>query len=249
MKSLFFCPVYNQYEELPALCKEIEETRLPCNEFLFVNNGSKDGSQALIQKSGFPYLDFAQNKGIGFAFIKAIDWALERGFEVIGVIAGNGKMLPAEMHTVLNPILQNEVDLVTGSRFLNGGAFPNLPTFRRFSIPMVNIIAGFLSGAKLTDSTCGYRAFRLEILKYAEFDWHAPWLYTYGFEYYIYAKVILEHQLRWKEVPVTMRYPGTGKRYTKIRPGLDWWRMLEPWIRARFDGKGFNSGIARCRDN
>ena len=48
----------------------------------------------------------------------------------------------------------------------------------------------------------------------AHFDWKASWLYTYGFEYYLYGKVLLSSSVRWKEVPITMRYPQKGKRYT-----------------------------------
>ena len=107
-----------------------------------------------------------------------------------------------------------------------------------------NIFAGLLSGSKLTDATCGYRAYKLDILKRAEFDWHAEWLDTYGFEYYLYAKVLREKSIRKKEVPVTMRYPGKGKRYSKIKPFKGWYEMLKPWVVARVDGKGFSPKAA-----
>ena len=96
------------------------------------------------------------------------------------------------------------------------------------------------TGVQLTDATCGYRAFKLDLIRRAQFDWWAPWLHTYGLEYYFYAKVILGQEIRWKEVPVTMRYPPRGQSYSKMRPFVEWWVMLKPWILARFDGKGFD---------
>src|SRR5436305_134008 len=57
---------------------------------------------------------------------------------------------------------------------------------------------------------------------------------------YIRARVLLVRRIRWTEIPVTMRYPETG-RYSKIRPGRDWYAMLKPWLRARIDGKGFRA--------
>jgi dolichol-phosphate mannosyltransferase len=170
--------------------------------------------------------------------MRAIDWALERGVEVFGAMAANGKMLPAEIPRLLAPILGGEADYVNGSRFLAGGGSPNLPEFRRRSIPLVNVFVRLATGARLSDATCGFRAFRLDLLRRAEFDWHAPWLHTYGFEYYLYAKILLDPVIRSVEVPVTMRYPEAG-RYSKIRPGRDWYAMLEPWLRARLDGRGF----------
>lgn len=119
-----------------------------------------------------------------------------------------------------------------------GGASPNLPTFRRTTIPLVNGYVRAITGASVTDATCGYACYRLDLLRRAQFDWHAPWLETYGFEYYLRAKVILDGSLRWREVPVTMRYPPRGP-YSKIRPFSGWWAMLRPWIVARADGKGF----------
>jgi glycosyltransferase involved in cell wall biosynthesis len=242
MKSVYFMPVYNQIEELPGVLEELQRSPLACDTLLIVNNGCDDGSEKLIHTSGYEYLDIPRNLGVGYSYIVAIDWALRNGYELFGTIASNGKMLPSEMAAVMEPVLSGQADYVTGSRFLPGGSSPNLPTFRRTSIPMVNQFVRLLTGQNLSDATCGYRAFRLSIMRHAEFDWHRPWLFTYGFEYYLYAKVLLDPRLRWAEVPVTMRYPPAGRRYSKIKPFKGWYEMLKPFVVARFDGTGFASG-------
>ncbi len=238
MRTVFFVPVFNQARELPRVLAEFAAAALPEVDLLLVNNGSGDGSERLVRDSGHPYLDLPRNQGVGGACALALDWALERGVEVFGALAANGKMLPAEIPRLLAPILAGEADYVTGSRFLAGGDSPHLPGFRRRSIPLVNVFVRLLTGARLTDATCGFRAFRLEILRRAGFDWHDPSLATYGLEYYLYAKVLLDGHLRWTERPVTMRYPPAGP-YTKIRAGRDWYAMLKPWLMARLDGRGF----------
>ncbi|MDA2923804.1 glycosyltransferase family 2 protein [Acidobacteria bacterium AH-259-L09] len=239
VRSLFFIPVYNQIKEFPGVLQDLQNTALPCDTILLVNNGSSDGSEDLVPDSGYPYIDLAENRGSGYSYKLSLLWALERQYEVFGTMASNGKMLAQDMRSVLHPILKGEADYVTGSRFLPGAESPNLPTFRRISIPLVNSFVKFLTGVQLTDATCGYRAFKLDLIRRAQFDWQAEWLHTYGLEYYLYAKVILDGEIRWKEVPVTMRYPPKGQRYSKIRPFVDWWAMVKPWIIARFDGKGF----------
>ncbi len=231
-------PVYDQAGELPRVLAEAAAAALPAVSLLLVNNGSRDGSARLVRESGHPFLDLPRNLGVGGALMLALDWALARPVEIFGMMAANGKMLPAEIPRLIDPILAGEADYVTGSRFLSGGAAPHLPGFRRRTIPLVNHYVRWLTGARLSDATCGFRAFRLDLLRRAEFDWRAPWLATYGLEYYLYAKVLRDRRLRWLERPVTMRYPPAG-RYTKIRPGRDWWAMLEPWLRARLDGRGF----------
>lgn len=240
MKSVFFIPVFNQVRELPIVLAELAAIDVPCDTVLLVNNGSTDGSAELIYGSGYPYIDLPKNLGIGYGFIKALDWALERDYELFGGLASNGKMLPREMHRVMEPVLSGRADYVTGSRFLPGGDSPNLPKFRRGSIPMVNNFVHALTGVELTDATCGYRAFRLDIIRRANFDWHAEWLYGYSFEYYLYAKVILDRSLRHTEVPITMRYPPRGHRYSHIKPLVGWYDMLKPWVIAKFDRKTFS---------
>lgn len=239
MKTVFFIPVFNQIEEFPTVLRELSETELACDTILLINNGSNDGSEKLVRESGYEYIDLPQNRGVGHAFMVAIDWALERGYDVLGGLASNAKMLPSEMHRVVEPIFDGSADYVTGSRFLSGGDSPNLPAFRKTSIPMVNVFVRLLTGKTVTDATCGYRAYKLEMFRRANFDWHAQWLDTYGFEYYLYAKVLLDGAIRWREVPITMRYPGNGKRYSKIKPFKGWWEMIKPWLIARIDGKGF----------
>lgn len=236
MKSVFFIPVFNQIKEFPKVLNELRDVSLPCSQILLINNGSFDGTEQIIRKSGYPFIDVDRNMGTGYSYMLAADWALARSFDILGVLAGNGKMLPSEMHRVLDPIADGRADYTVGSRFLPGGSSPNLPLFRRFAIPaIVNILVRVLYGVQLTDATCGYRAWRLELMTRAQFDWHAPWLNTYGFEYYFYAKVLLNKTIRKIEVPITMRYPTSGP-YSKIKPLTGWWSMLKPWIVARFDG-------------
>lgn len=236
MKSLLYAAVYNQVDEFPAILEELKK-KLPCDEILLVDDASTDGSQELVKKSGFKYIIHDQNKGVGGTIATALDFALENEFELIGTIAANGKMLPSELERVYNPILKNEADYVTGSRFLQGGDSPNLPTFRKCAIPAVNQMVKIITGANLTDATCGYRAYKLDIIKKLKFDWHAKWMQTYSLEYYLYAKIILNKKIRWTEVPITMRYPKRKNNYSKIRPVIGWWEMLRPWIIAKTDGK------------
>jgi dolichol-phosphate mannosyltransferase len=239
MNSILFIPVYNEIHRLPLVLDELRSHELPVDAVLFVNNGSHDGSEVLVRESGYEVIDLPENRGVGYAHIRALDWALERGYRVFGSLAGNGKMLAGELHRVFEPVLSGRADYVTGSRFLPGGASPNLPAFRRYSIRLVNAYVRALTGRRVTDATCGYRAYRLEILRRALFDWHADWLHSYGFEYYLYAKVMMSGQFRHVEVPVTMRYPPKGIPYSKIPRFVGWYAMLKPWMKARLDGQGF----------
>jgi dolichol-phosphate mannosyltransferase len=229
MKALFVMPVYNQIEDLPGLLEKCRED-MPADEFVIVDNGSNDGSEKLIAESGFDFVRLDKNYGIGFALRVGVEKALERGCDVVGNIAGNGKMLPEQMHRVLEPLKNGEADYVTGSRYLPGGDSPNIPLFRKVSIPLVvNTLVKILFWKKLTDATCGYRAFKIDLVKNPKVHWQEDWLWHYQFEYYLYAKA-LKLKYRCVEVPISMVYPKRKNNYSKIKPFIGWWEMLEPWV-------------------
>lgn len=243
MSCVFFVPVFNQVRELPRVLAEFADAAVPDVELLLVNNGSSDGSERIIRESDHPFIDLERNRGIGYAYRLSLEWALARDVELFGTMAANAKMLPAEMPRILEPLRAGRADYVTGSRFLEGGTSPNLPLFRRCTIPLVNLVVLVLTGSRVTDATCGYRAFRLDLIEQATFDLRAPWLETYGLEYYLYAKALIDSEVRTLEVPITMRYPQQGP-YSKIRPFRDWYAMLKPWVVGRFDGHGFRPPAA-----
>ncbi len=233
-----FLPVFNQVRELPRVIDEILGEASTEIDFLLIDNGSTDGSSQLIADSGLPTISVTKNQGIGHSYGLALEWATARNYRYFGSMAANGKMLAREVPRLVEPLRTGQAHYVTGSRFLEGGSHPNLPGFRRWAIPAVNIFAWLMTGQRLTDSTNGFRAFRLDLLERHNFDLKAPWIRTYGLEYYLYAKALRDDRVVCIEVPSTMRYPEHG-RYSKIRPGTDWFAMLRPWWRARFDGKRF----------
>jgi dolichol-phosphate mannosyltransferase len=232
VRSLCIVPVYNQKNELPKLIKACKQD-LACTELLFVDDGSTDGSSELISKSGFAHLRTEVRRGIGHALILGTRYAVEKNFEVVMHMAGNGKMLPAEMSRLLEPLAAGEEEYVWGSRFLPGGQFVNAPSFRKYGIPLImNKVPRFFTGHQLSDTTCGFRAYRLSLLRDVADGWDAPWLYGYEFEYYVLAKILLAG-CRYREVPISMVYPATKKNYSKIIPVISWWAMLKPWIVVR----------------
>ena len=79
----------------------------------------------------------------------------------------------------------------------------------------------------ITDSTNGYRAFRLSIFNDVRINIDQPWLDAYELEPYLMFKAI---QLKFKftEVFVTKIYPPKKLGYTKMKPFLGWWSILKP---------------------
>ena len=74
---------------------------------------------------------------------------------------------------------------------------------------------------KITDATCGYRAFRVDIFKNKIKYFNKRKYYTYGFEYYSYGKILNSSKIKSCEASVSMSYDKKNK-YSHIRPVVDW---------------------------
>lgn len=227
LRVLAMFPFFDEADKLGPLAEQIQPGL--ADEFVGVNDGSTDDGPAILRRYGVTVLD-QERGGIGTCIRRCIAYARERGFDVMVVMAGNGKDRPAEIPRLLKPIFDGEADYVQGSRFLPGGSSPNLPVFRRVSIRLLSFLFRVAMRKPCTDLTNGFRAWRLSLLDDPRIDPWQDWLDTYEMEYYLHWKAYtLGYRVR--EVPVTKAYPaGRGVSYTKIKPFSGWWRMLRPFL-------------------
>lgn len=226
-RVLLMFPFYN---EGPKLQEWADRLSLPVvDKILGVNDGSTDDGPSTLRDRGIEVLDQPRS-GIGVCIRRCVFYAREHDFDILVVMAGNGKDDPSEVPRLVDAIVSGGADYVQGSRFLPGGASPNLPLFRRVSIRILSFLFTVYTRRRCTDLTNGFRAYRISLLDDPRIDIEQEWLDTYEYEYYVHWKAYtLGYAVA--EVPVTKRYPEQrGVEYTKIRPVTGWWRMLRPFI-------------------
>ena len=117
-KILIICPVYNEAHHLETLIQEFQQTDF-LGDLLFVNSGSEDESLSLIEKSNFSYISLEKNLGVGNAIVNGIKYGLDNSYEIICVIAGNGKMRPKYINNLTKPIINDNYHFVQGSRYID----------------------------------------------------------------------------------------------------------------------------------
>jgi dolichol-phosphate mannosyltransferase len=222
--SLF---VFNEGEKLKEVVASFPENRN--YDLLFIDDGSTDGSYEFLQGRGYRLIRHEKNIGIGYGIREAIRYGRENRYQIVVIMAANGKMLPSEIDRLVRPIEAGGFDYVQGSRYLPGGRSPNLPLFRRMTIRLFTIIVNLFTGYKGTDVTCGFRAYRLSLFDDPRFDLEQAWLDKYEMEYYIHYHV-LKGGYRVTDAPVSMVYPEERKNYSKIKPLVGWWSMIRPWL-------------------
>ncbi len=229
MKTLVAVFCYNEGDKIRRVLESFPPASARNYGVVVMNDGSTDQSRQHVVEMGFPVLDHARNSGAGAAIKTVFKYALAEGYDILVLIAGNGKMRPAEIPRLIDPIIADQYDYVQGSRYLDEGESANMPLFRRITIPLFTFIVWLFTGFKGTDVTCGFRAYRLDIIRHPKVDVWQDWLDKYEMEYYVHYKAI-KLGFRICERPVSMIYPPDGKNYSKIKAFSGWWSMIRPWV-------------------
>ena len=114
---------------------------------------------------------------------------------------------------------------------MKGGRSINLTLFRRMMIPFLSILWSVLLGRKMTDITCGLRAYKVSLLRDRRVNLDQDWLNRYELEYYLHIKFLRDLKVSMKEVPVVIRYSHLQPtRLSKIKPFSGWWSMARPFV-------------------
>src|SRR6185436_12406569 len=101
------------------------------------------------------------NQGIGSAMKRVFQYALDHGYDVLVIHAGNDKDNPREIPALLAPLEQDAADFVQGSRYLGGGGYGNMPAYRVIGTRMIHpLIFSIAARKRVTESTNGFREFR-----------------------------------------------------------------------------------------
>ena len=105
--------------------------------------------------------DVPVNRGQGAALRLGYWLARARGARVIVTIDADGQYDPHDLTRVVEPILADEVDFVSGSRRL--GTELTTDRVRHLGVIVFGGLISVLIGQRITDPACGLRAMRSEL--------------------------------------------------------------------------------------
>jgi glycosyltransferase involved in cell wall biosynthesis len=128
---------------------------------IVVDDGSRDRTSAVAADCGAHVATLRRNCGHGVALRLGYELARKCGARVIVTLDGDGEWDPADIPRVLQPVVDDEADFVIGSRVL--GQDEAGDSFRRAGVRVFATLVRLLTGAKVTDTSSGLRAMRVEV--------------------------------------------------------------------------------------
>lgn len=226
-KYALIIPIINEGEKFKKQIRELKPYSKVL-DIIIADGGSTDGStnKRFLRGQGVKALLVKTSEGkLGAQYRMAFSYVMDKKYEGVITMDGNGKDDALSLKDYMKA-LDEGYDYVQGSRFIKGGKAINTPKSRLLAIrllfsPMMSIA----SGKWYTDVTNGHRAYSRRLLLHPKLKLFRNIFVKYEILFYITARAN-KLGLKTKEVPVTRKYPKTGKTPTKIVGLRSYWELF-----------------------
>jgi dolichol-phosphate mannosyltransferase len=211
-------PAYDEALALPLLLESISQVRqasLPDLWVIVVDDGSEDSTAQVVQAQAKarPWISLVRherNMGLSQAIQTGFQAALKEAGpgDVIVTLDADNTQPPDTIPAMLNR-LAGGCDVVVASRFQPGAQVFGVPPVRRFYSRVMGILFRVVFGVRgLRDFSCGFRAYRAEVLSRAYEHYGAAFITERGFACMVEILLQLNDLggVRFGEVPFTLRY-------------------------------------------
>jgi len=159
MKTCVVIPAYNESEGVAPVIDQIRQQGI---EVVLIDDGSTDSTSRIASERGAVVLRNAANEGKGASLVKGFSYALEKNFDAVITMDGDGQHDPGDIPYLMRLAQYSKCGIVIGNRMHKTNGMPVV----RF---LTNrIMSWFLSGlAKqhIPDTQCGFRLIKIEVLR------------------------------------------------------------------------------------
>jgi glycosyltransferase involved in cell wall biosynthesis len=206
MKVSVVMPVYNEEHTIQVIVQRVLKSldkmmndRIDSYELIIVDDGSQDGTKWQL-KNHISHLEQVkivyglENKGKGFA--------LKTGFQICSgdvtiIQDADLEYAPEEYPKLLDPILDQQADVVYGTRF-QGGTTRILLFWHTVGNKFLTLLSNFLTDLNFSDMETGFKVFKTSIIQNMLLTSN-----RFGVEPEMTAKISKLKWIRIYEVPIS----------------------------------------------
>lgn len=210
-------PAYNEASVIDeVLCGLLAEGY----RVVVVDDGSEDDTAKVVARHPVHLIQHAENRGQGAAIQTGLDYARSIHADVMVTFDADNQHSVADIQQMVQPILDQKVAVVFGSRFLNPQN--HMPPIRSMMLRCMAWIFGRAYQVSLSDVNCGIRAFSAAAVSQITIT-QPRMAHTLDI-----IEQVHKHQLSFTEIPVTVHYTeyslSKGQKWYHGLPML--WALL-----------------------
>ena len=196
-KIVVIIPAYNEENSIAKVINDIPQGLV--NEVIVVNNNSNDATDLNARNAGATVLH-EERPGYGFACLKGIEYIkqLQPIPDIVVFIDADYSDHPEEIPLLVQPIINNGIDMVIGSRALGKKEKGSMTLQQIFGNWLATLLLKIIYGVQYTDLG-PFRAIRYD--KLLEIDMQDT---TYGWTVEMQLKAA-KLKMKIMEVPVSYR--------------------------------------------
>lgn len=222
MKIVAVIPAYN---EGGRIANSVRDAAQFVSAVVVIDDCSADKTGAQAGEAGAYVLTHLVNRGQGAALQTGTDFALHNlGADVIVHFDADGQMQGKDIPAMVEPIVRGDVAITLGSRYL--GSAENIPATRRIIHKGAIVFTYILSGLRMTDPHCGFRALSAHAARSIRITMNRM---AHASE--IPDQIVVK-KLSYREVPVHIRY--SAETLAKGQKNSAMFRVAYDFLRGKF---------------
>ena len=164
-RTIIIIPAFNEENTIADIILGIKE-EFPQTEVVVIDDGSSDKTGQVAKERGAKVISHTNNMGYGIALQTGYKYALRHSeYEYIVQLDGDGQHNYKDIQKLLQPLVQDNADLVIGSRFLGNNKIYPISTARKVGMIFFRLLLFILSKKKIKDVTSGMQAFKRGVIK------------------------------------------------------------------------------------
>ena len=203
---------------------------------IVVDDGSVDATSEVSLAHGVLLARLARNCGHGIALRVGYELARDHGARYIVTLDADGQWDPADIPSVLEPLLVDEADFVIGSRVLGGAETDD--RLRHAGVHVFAALVRLLTGVVVTDTSSGLRAMRAEVTATVRQD-----EVQYQTSELLIGAIHQGYRITERPVVLHKRMAGASKKGANLLYGLRYARVI---FRTWWRGRDARHGLVRA---
>ena len=208
MKITVGIPAYNEEKNIASIITKLKNIT---DSIIVCDDGSSDMTSEISKNLGAIVISHKKNMGYGAAIRTIFQKSVELDSDILVTFDADGQHRIDDVNKILQPLENNEADIVIGSRFLDNES--KVPNYRKIGIKVITQVTNASLKKKLTDSQSGFRAYNKQALTQI-----SPSEMGMGISTEILIKASSKG-LRIAEIPITILYHDDASTHNPVSHG------------------------------